>query len=67
MGDDDDTSIWDDLAGDLDDAASGDSSTTTGSMGASIIADMLKIDEHSTVILTGESVNYQRPILGLVE
>jgi hypothetical protein len=67
LGDDDDTSAWDNLDADLDDAAAGDSGATAGSIGASLIVDMLKIDENSVIRLSGNALNLQRPLLGLVE
>jgi hypothetical protein len=67
MGDDADTSAWDNLSSDLNDAPAGDSSSGNGSLGASIIADMLKLDEGSNITITGAALNLQRPLLGLVE
>jgi hypothetical protein len=66
FGDDDD-SPWDDLAADLDDALSGDEDESTGSIGANIVAGMLKIDKGSTVTIRGANLVTQRPLLGLVE
>lgn len=66
IGDDDD-SPWNDLDSDLDDAVSGEDINTSGSIGANIVADMLKVDKHSQVNIQGANLNLLRPILGLVE
>jgi Flp pilus assembly protein TadG len=63
---DDDTSAWDNLDVGLDDSDD-DASPGDGSMGASLIVDMLRISENSVVRLSGSNLNLQRPILGLVE
>jgi hypothetical protein len=67
LGDEDDDSPWDDLDADLDDAPSGDEISSSGSMGASIVAGMLKIDKHSIVRIRGAHLNLRRPLFGLVE
>jgi hypothetical protein len=67
LGDEDDESIWDDLDADLDDSLSGDDAQSTSAFGGNIVADMLKIDKHSTVNIKGANLKILRPILGLVE
>src|SRR5207245_235068 len=67
LGDDDDTSAWDNPDADLEDAASGDETTSSSSFGGNIVADMLKIDKNSTVNIQGANLNLQRPLMGLVE
>jgi hypothetical protein len=67
LGDDSDTSAWDNLDSSLDDALTGDLTSGDGSIGASLIADMIKVDDNSTIRISGQALNLQRPILGLVE
>src|SRR5262245_2186602 len=67
LGDDDDDSAWNNLDSDLDDALSGDETSSSSMFGASIIADMLKIDKNSTISIPSANLNLQRPLMGLVE
>jgi hypothetical protein len=67
LGDDSDTSAWDNLDSSLDDTTAGDATAGNGSIGASMIADMIKIDDNSIVRVSGQALNLQRPIMGLVE
>jgi hypothetical protein len=67
FGDDDDESAWNNLDDDLDDALSGDETSSNSMFGASIIANMLKIDKGSTITIPTANLNLQRPLMGLVE
>jgi hypothetical protein len=65
--DEGDDSAWDDLEADLEDAFSGDEDSSTGSLGASIVSRMLKIDKHSLVQIRAANLRVNRPMLEIVE
>jgi hypothetical protein len=68
LGDEGDTSAWDNLDTSLDGESDSDGSSTDNSaFGGNIVADMLKIEDHSTVTITGANLGLIRPILGIVE
>jgi hypothetical protein len=68
LGDEGDTTAWDNLDTSLDSESDSDGTSTDNSaFGGNIVADMIKIEDKSTVTISGANLGLIRPILGIVE